>query len=454
MNRTKNPTERPAMMKVAAASYIGTLIEYFDFFLFGTAAALIFNKLFFPNLNPLVGTLASFGAFGAAFVSRPLGGIIFGHFGDRIGRKSMLVLSLLVVGLSTGAVGLLPTYTQVGLLAPVLLVFFRLTQGIGIGGEWSGAVLMSIEHAPPRLRAFYSSFPQCGIPAGVLLSTASFYLVEKLPPDQMLSWGWRVPFIGSAALVLLGLYIRMNIEETPAFTQVKQRKQEVRFPVVEVLRTSFRSLLINVCVYASPGVLFYLATVFIIRYGADRGIPRGTMLGAVCTASFVQIFTLPLYAMLADRIGRKRALMLGALITILGAFPAFWLIDTGKPVCVYLALMLLLPVIHSSTLSPLASFLPEQFETRLRYSGSALSYQLGGLIMSAPTPFVAMSLYASTGSSWPIVLYIMMGSLLTLLVVPAGRETYRDAIDDVARHDTDDVGSGSIAASAGIGLHR
>ncbi|MGU7776162.1 MFS transporter [Burkholderia sp. MR1-5-21] len=451
MGSSNGPWVRTGIMKVAFASFIGTLIEYFDFFLFGTAAALIFNKIFFPNLNALTGTLASFAAFGAAFVARPLGGIVFGHFGDRLGRKAMLVLSLSIVGVSTAMVGLLPTYHQVGLLAPVLLVFFRIMQGIAIGGEWSGAVLMAVEHAPPRKRAFYGSWPQCGIPAGLVLATASFYLVQKLPADDMMSWGWRVPFIGSAVLVLLGLYIRLKIEETPAFAAVKERKQQARFPAADVIRTARRPLLVTIFAIASPNILFYLATVFILRYVPERtGLSRDVVLGAVCAAAFVQIFTIPLFAMLADRYGRRPVLLGGALLVALSAFPFFWLIDSGKPLFVFLALQLALPLLHASTYSPIASFMPEQFETRLRYTGSAIGYQVGGLITSGPVPFVAAALYASTGASWPLALYIMTGGLLSLIAVSAARETYLENIEAV-EGDEGRSGQSTRARASGIG---
>jgi metabolite-proton symporter len=453
MASTDKQLTRVGIVKVAVASFIGTLIEYFDFFLFGTAAALVFNKIFFPDLSPLTGTLASFAAFGVAFVARPLGGIVFGHFGDRLGRKTMLVLSLSIVGLSTAMVGLLPTYRQVGLLSPVLLVFFRILQGIAIGGEWSGAVLMAVEHAPPHKRAFYGSWPQCGIPAGLVLATASFYLVQKLPSSEMLSWGWRVPFIGSAILVLLGLYIRLKIEETPAFAAVKERKQEARFPFTTVVATAPRSLLVTIFTVASPNILFYLATVFVLRYGPQSsGISRDVILGAVCAASFVQIFTIPLFAILADRFGRRPVLMCGSILMVLSGFPFFWLIDSGKPLYVFLALQLALPVLHASTYSPIASFMPEQFETRLRYTGSAIGYQVGGLITSGPVPFVAAALYASSGSSWPLAIYIMVGGVLSLIAVSAARETYREnitavGIDGVSPHDGGALGTGAVVDS-------
>ncbi|MFP6558945.1 MFS transporter [Paraburkholderia sp. B3] len=435
MDQTRKLLGRAGMMKVAGASFIGTLIEYFDFFLFGTAAALVFNKIFFPNLTPVTGTLASFAAFGAAFVARPLGGMVFGHFGDRIGRKTMLVLSLSIVGVSTAAVGLLPTYAQVGLWAPCLLVFFRLMQGIAIGGEWSGAVLMAVEHAPSGKRAFYGSWPQCGIPAGLVLATASFYLVQKLPPDQMMSWGWRAPFVGSAILVLLGLWIRLKIQETPAFEQVKERKQEARFPAGEVLTKAFPAVLKTVFAIAAPNILFYLATVFILSYGTQSvGIKREVLLGAICAASFVQIFTIPMFAMCADRFGRRPVLLAGSIGIVLGAFPFFWLLDTGNTACVFLALMLALPILHASTYSPIASFMPEQFETRLRYTGSAFGYQVGGLTSSGPVPFIAAGLFAWAGASWPLSLYIMAGGVLSVIAVASARETYKDSIERVDGH--------------------
>ncbi|MFJ4048912.1 MFS transporter [Pseudomonas hunanensis] len=422
-NTQPAPGQSVSIVKIATASFIGTLIEYFDFFLFGTAAALIFNKVFFPNLDPLVGTLAAFGTFAAAFIARPLGGIVFGHFGDRLGRKAMLVLSLLMMGIATLAVGLMPSYEQVGLLAPTLLVLARLVQGVAIGGEWSGAVLMAVEHAPPRQRAFYGSWPQCGIPAGLVLATASFYLVQLLPDEQMFAWGWRLPFIASALLVVLGLYIRLKIGETPAFKQVKQQKAEVRFPVVQVVTRAWRSVLITMFSMAAANILFYIATVFALKYGSQTlGLPRATLLGAVCLASLIQIGTIPLFALAADRYGRRPVLMAGSLATAVLAFPFFWLIDSGQPLNIYLAMIIALPVLHASTYGPLASFVPEQFETRVRYTGSAIGYHVGSLLCSGPVPFVAAGLYAWAGSSLPLSLYILGGGLCTLVAVACANE--------------------------------
>lgn len=424
MSHPSDKPHRSPIVKVATASFIGTLIEYFDFFLFGTAAALIFNKVFFPTLDPLLGTLAAFGAFGAAFVARPVGGIVFGHFGDRLGRKTMLVLSLLMMGLSTLSVGLMPTYEQVGLWAPALLVLARLVQGVAIGGEWSGAVLMAVEHAPPRQRAFYGSWPQCGIPAGLVLATASFYFVQLLPEAEMMSWGWRIPFIASALLVAVGLYIRLKISETPEFAAVKREGREVRFPVAQVLSKAWRSVLITMFSMAAPNIIFYIATVFILKYGSTTvGLSRSTVLGAVCLASFVQIFTIPVFAILADRHGRRPILMAGCAMMILLAYPIFWLVDSAETLNVYFALMLCLPLLHAATYGPLASFVTEQFDTHLRYSGSALGYHSGSMIHSGPVPFLAAALVAWAGASWPLAVYVILGGVMTFVAVAAARET-------------------------------
>ncbi|MGY4920084.1 MFS transporter [Streptomyces sp. 900116325] len=417
------------IIKIAFASFIGTLIEFFDMFIFGTASALVFNHLFFPSLDPLSGTLASFATFGVGFAARPLGGVIFGHFGDRLGRKTMLVLSLLVMGVGTAAVGVLPTYGQIGIGAPALLVFVRLLQGIAIGGEWSGAVLMAIEHAPPGKRAFYASWPQCGVPAGLVLATGAFFLIELLPHDAMMSWGWRLPFLASAALVVIGLYIRVQISESPAFQAVRDRGEESRFPAGEVVRRAWKPLLIGVFSMAANSIPFYMATVFALSYGQkEAGVSRGTLLLAVCIAAGLQIFSMPAVAVLADRFGRRPLLLFGCVLTVLEAFPFFWLINTGNTFAVIAAMIIALPVVHALTYSPMSSFLPELFETRVRYSGSAISYQVGSMLLSGPVPFVSAALFAWANEPWPLALYIMTGAVVTFAAVFVARESYRDDI--------------------------
>ncbi|MBK1789027.1 MFS transporter [Prauserella cavernicola] len=428
------PAPPASIRKIAFASFIGTVIEFFDFFIFGTAAALIFNKIFFPALDPLAGTLASFATFGVAFAARPLGGVLFGHFGDRLGRKTMLVLSLVLMGVGTAMVGLLPTYAQIGIWAPLLLVLSRLLQGVAIGGEWSGAVLMAVEHAPPGKRAFYGSWPQCGVPAGLVLATAAFFLVEQLPEEAMMTWGWRIPFLASVVLVLLGLYIRMKISESPAFKSVQDKGEQSKFPAIEVLRTSWKAVLIAVFSMAAANIPFYMATVFALSYGSQHdGVTRDTVLLAVCIASFVQIFTIPATAMLADHYGRRPVLLAGCVVTALMGFPFFWLLDTGSTLGIVAAMVIALPIAHSLTYSTLASFLPELFETRLRYSGSAIGYQVGGMLMSGPVPFISAALFSWAGSPWPLSLYIVLGGVLTFVAVYVAKESYRDDIDDASR---------------------
>lgn len=418
-----------SIARVAGASLIGTTIEFFDFFIFGTAAALVFGVLFFPDLNPLAGTLASFATFGVAFAARPLGALIFGHFGDRLGRKRMLVTSLMMMGLGTFAIGLLPTYGQIGIWAPILLVLCRLVQGLALGGEWSGAVLMAVEHAPRNKRAFYGSWPQIGVPAGLVLGTGMFWLVQRLPADQVEAWGWRVPFLVSSVLVVVGLYIRLKIEDSPAFESVKNRNKEERFPAATVFRKAGGRVFLGALAVAAANIPFYMATVFALTYGADDGVSRNTMLGAVCLASVVQMATIPLMASLCDRVGRRPVMLAGCVGTVLMAFPFFWLIDTHNTWAIILAMLIALPICHSLTYGPQASLLPEMFPTQLRYSGAGIAYTLGGLLFSAPVPFIATALFDEFGSAWPLSVYIAAGGLLTFIAVAVCRETRHDEID-------------------------
>lgn len=422
-----------SISRVAAASLVGTTIEFFDFFIFGTAAALVFSTLFFPDLSPLIGTLSAFATFGVAFAARPLGALIFGHFGDRVGRKQMLVVSLLLMGVGTVAVGLLPTYDQVGILAPILLVVCRLVQGLALGGEWGGAVLMAVEHAPKGKRAFYGSWPQVGVPFGLVLATAMFFLVQLLPEDAMLAWGWRIPFLASAILVVTGLYIRLKLEDSPAFRALKQNRRQEKFPAGVVLRRAWRGVVLGALSNGAANIPFYMATVFALTYGAGDGVSRSTMLAAVCIASILQMATIPLAGVLCDRYGRRPLLMIGSVATVAMAFPFFWLIDTRNTLAIFVALVIALPICHTLTYAPLASFLPEIFPTQLRYSGSGIAYTVGGLMFSAPVPFVATALFGAVGSAWPLSLYIVVGGVLTLVAVWLSRETVHDDIDWVSR---------------------
>ena len=358
---------------VAVASLVGTTIEWYDFFLYGTAAALVFNRLFFPTFDPLAGTLAAFGTYAVGFVARPVGGIVIGHFGDRIGRKSMLVLTLVIMGVATFLIGLLPTYEQIGPWAAVALVLLRVAQGFGVGGEWGGAVLMAVEHAPARARGFYGSWPQIGVPAGLLLSTAVFSWFAGLPEEQFLTWGWRVPFLISIVLVVVGLVIRVRIVESPAFARVKADGQEARQPIVEVLRQHPREVLLAIGARFAENGAFYVYTVFTLVYGPQRvGVDRQTVLNGILLASAGALVAIPLFGALSDRIGRRPVYLFGAVFTGLFAYPLFWLFDTGSPGLIWLALVIALVFAHAPMYGPQAAFLAELFGTRVRYSGASL----------------------------------------------------------------------------------
>src|SRR5262245_44511956 len=362
---------------VAVASMIGTTIEWYDFFLYGTAAALVFNRLFFPTFDPLMGTLAAFGTYTVGFVARPIGGILIGHYGDRIGRKSMLVLTLVIMGVATFAIGLLPTYAQAGPWAAVALVLLRLAPGFGVGGEWGGAVLMAVEHAPDGARGFYGSWPQIGVPAGLLASTAVFAQFARLPEDQFLSWGWRVPFLVSILLVGVGLLIRLRILETPAFARMKAAQTEAQRPIVELFRTQRKEVLLAMGVRLAENGAFYIYTVFVLVYGTEHvGIARQTVLNGVLIAAACALVAIPVAGLLSDRVGRRPVYLFGASATALFAYPLFWLLDTGVTPLVWLALTVALVFAHSPMYGPQAAFLAELFGTRVRYSGASVGSQL------------------------------------------------------------------------------
>jgi len=407
---------------VALASLIGTTIEWYDFFLYGTAAALVFNRLYFPTFDPLAGTLAAFGTYSVGFVARPIGGIVIGHYGDRIGRKSMLILTLTVMGVATFGIGLLPTYAQIGPWAPVALVVLRLAQGFGVGGEWGGAVLMAVEHAPPGARGFYGSWPQIGVPAGLLLSTAVFAQFARLPEEQFLSWGWRVPFLLSILLVGVGLIIRVRLLETPAFARIKEARTEVRRPIVEVLRTHPKEVLLSMGLRLAENGAFYIYTVFVLVYGTQRaGIPRQTVLNGILIAAACALVAIPLCGALSDRVGRRPVYLFGACVTALFAYPLFWLIDTGSTPLVWLALVVALVFAHSPMYGPQAAFLSELFGTRVRYSGASLGSQLSSVLAGGLSPFIATALLPYGRGA--LASYIIAMAVVTILSVLMASET-------------------------------
>lgn len=409
--------QRVPMKRVAASVLIGTTIEWYDFLIYSTAAALVFGQLFFPTFDPIAGTLAAFSTFAVGFFARPFGGIIFGHFGDKIGRKGMLVLSLTMMGVATFIIGILPTYESIGVAAPILLVLMRLIQGLGVGGEWGGAVLTAVEHSSPERRGLYGSLPQMGVPAGLLLSTLVFLVVAGLPEEQFLAWGWRLPFLVSIVLVAIGLYIRLKISESPAFRRVQETRSEVRMPIVEVLRTHPRQVLLATGSIISTGTYFYVIYAYAIGYGTETaGIGRSGMLLALILSSAVALLALPLFGALSERVGRKPLILVGLAGMGLWIFPVFWLIDTGVLLWVILGYIVGV-IFFSVSYGPQATFIAELFTTKVRFSGASTSFQIGVMLGGALAPLIATSLVAATGTSLSVSLYVAAMSLISFISV-------------------------------------
>jgi metabolite-proton symporter len=414
------------MAKIAFASFIGTTIEYYDFYIYGLAAALVFPALFFPKLDPASGLLAAFATYGVAFLARPLGGAIFGHFGDRVGRKTMLIFSLLLMGVSTVLIGLLPSYDTIGVLAPILLIVLRFLQGVGLGGEWAGAVLMAAEHAPAGRRSFYAGFPQLGPAPAYLLSAGIFLvLVSWLAPAQFAAWGWRIPFLLSIVLVAVGLFIRVRLAETPIFQRIMDDHTAARVPLWEVLRAHPRTTLLA----AGAGVVifcfFYIVTVFSISYGVNQlGLPQSTMLYCVMVAVVFMGPAIFFFATISDRIGRRNLSLLSTACLGLWAFPMFRLIDTGNPVLISLAFTVGM-IAWSAMYGPMGAFYSELFPARVRYSGCSLSFALAGVLGGALAPVIAVRLMSATGESWSVALYVFAMAAISFICLLLLSETYR-----------------------------
>jgi len=419
-------------VKVAFASLIGTAIEWYDFFLYGTAAALVFNKLFFPQFDPMVGTIAAFATFAIGFIARPVGGMVFGHFGDRIGRKTMLYLTLLIMGVGTTAVGLLPSYQSVGIWAPIMLVACRLLQGFALGGEWGGAVLMAVEHAPENRRGFYGSWPQLGAPLGLVLGTLVFGYFSRYPEAEFLAWAWRVPFLLSVVLVAVGLFIRTKIAESPAFEKIKNAKKEAKMPIIEAITKHPKNMLLAMGVRFAENGLFYIYAAFVFAYATSvLKIERSMILTAVTIAASIEVFTIPLYGLLSDKIGRRPVYMFGAVFSGLWAFPFFWIIGFKDPWLATLGVTVGLAVGHAAMYGPQASFLSEMFSARVRYSGASLGYQLASIFAGALTPLVStwlLKIY--NGSFWPVGIYMMVLALITVVSLYFATETYQQTIEE------------------------
>ncbi|MGI5219156.1 MFS transporter [Nocardia sp. CA-290969] len=411
-------------LRVAMASFIGTTVEYYDFFIYGTAAALVFPKLFFPDVASAMGVLLSFATFGVGFLARPLGGVVFGHFGDRLGRKKMLVISLVGMGAATMLMGMLPDYAQIGIAAPILLTMLRLVQGFAVGGEWGGATLMAVEHAPQTKKGFFGSFPQMGAPAGTSIATLAFLAVSQLPDEQFLSWGWRLPFLFSAVLIIIGLVIRLSLDESPDFTAVRKRDAVVRVPFLAAISRHWREILLVAGTYLSQGVFAYICSAFLISYGTTVAwISRTAALSGVFVAGVVAVILYPIFGALSDTFGRKTMYLFGALAMTVVIAPAFALINTGKPWLFMAALVLVFGIAMAPAAGVTGSLFTMVFDADVRYSGVSVGYTLSQMAGSAFAPTIAAALYASTKSSDSIVVYLLIVSAISVtsvILLPGG----------------------------------
>jgi metabolite-proton symporter len=409
--------------RIAFASFIGTAIEFYDFYIYGMAAALVIGPVFFPGSDPAAQALNAFLTFGIAFFARPLGAVLFGHFGDRIGRKTTLVASLLVMGISTMLIGLLPGYAAIGWAAPALLCLLRFGQGIGLGGEWGGAALLATENAPPGKRGWFGMFPQLGPPAGFLLATGSFLLLAQLlDEEQFRAWGWRLPFLASAVLVMVGLYVRLKLAETPVFARALQNARPLRLPLAQLLRRHVTPLLLGALAMVVCYALFYISTVFALSYGTTTlGIPRPQFLAMLCVAIVFMAAVTPFAAHAGDRYGRRPVLLLAGTLALLSGFLLQPALESGSPLLItgFLALELLL---MGATFAPMGALLPELFPAEVRYSGAGAAYSLGGILGASFAPYIAQRLVEQGGLAW-VGGYVSVAAGISLLSVLAMRET-------------------------------
>jgi metabolite-proton symporter len=433
-------SRRRSLWQVVAASVVGTSLEWYDFFLYGTAAALVFGDLFFPDAEPLVGTLLAFATYAVGFIARPFGGMIAGHAGDRLGRRGVLVATLLVMGVATCAIGLLPTYATIGIAAPILLVALRFVQGLGLGGEWGGAVLMVSEHGDQERRGLYASWPQVGVPAGNLLAAGVLALMAALlTEDAFQSWGWRVPFLLSAVLVFVGLFIRLRIEESPLFKEVEETATKARSPLVDVVKIYPRQLAIAFGARLGTDVAFYVFALFIVTYATDQlGLSDSTPLNAVLIGSAIQLFLIPAFGHLSDRVGRRPVYFAGALGALVWAFVFFPLLDTEEWWLIVLAAAGGL-FFHALMYGPQAAFISELFGTRVRYSGASLGYQLAGVAGGALAPIIATALLAATDSSLTVSLYVAAALVVTLVSLAVAEESAGRDLEAAAKEEEREI---------------
>jgi metabolite-proton symporter len=412
---------RSQRRRAVIASTVGTTIEWYDFFLYGTAAALVFPQLFFPGSSPYAGVLAAFGTQFVGFAARPLGAAIFGHFGDRVGRKATLVTTLMLMGIATFLIGVLPTHATIGLAAPVILTFLRLIQGIGVGGEWGGSVLLSMEWGSAKRRGFMASWPQVGVPLGLLASTGMVKLMSSLSGDSFETWGWRVPFLASIVLIAVGLYVRLRVMESPDFAAVKETQTVVKRPVWEVIKTQPREILTSAFIRMSEQAPFYLFITFVLTYGTrEVGFSRDQLLNYTLVAAALGLFSVPFFGHLSDLIGRRLMYGIGIVSTALFAFPYFGLLNTRDSGMALLAIVVSL-IVHDMQYGPQAALIAENFGTNVRYSGAGLGYQFASVIAGGPAPLIAAAILNNTGSSTGISWYIVgccVVAMLALVLMP------------------------------------
>ena len=416
--------------RLVLASCFGTAIEWYDFFIYAFLAPLVFDKLFFPKLDSQVGTIAVFATFAVGFLARPLGGIVFGHFGDRIGRKSILLITLLLMGIATTLIGLLPTYEQAGILAPIALVTLRFLQGFALGGESIGALLLTVESSPQGRRGFFGSLVYAAGPFSIVMATLAVSLVSRLQEEELLSWGWRVPFLVSIVLVAVGIYVRLKVGESASFAKIAASREVVRVPLFEVFRKYPKSTAITLLVSLAETSFFYLTAIFAISYGIKNlGMTRTVMTDAVFYANCLAFFAVPFFGSLSDRVGRKPVFMAGVIATILYIYPFFLLLGTRDPAFVTLAIVLAAGLIHPLMFGPEGSFFSEQFDTRVRFSGVSFGKQVGTVLGGGLAPMIAATLLLKyEGSFVPVVVYFLAMAFVALGATIAARETRHSAI--------------------------
>jgi MHS family shikimate/dehydroshikimate transporter-like MFS transporter len=417
VNRQMDPA---VIRRVVVSAIVGATIEWYDFFLYGVVAGIVFNKLYFPGSDPVVATLLAYTTFAVGFVTRPLGGVIFGHFGDRIGRKNMLIMTLMIMGVATFLIGLVPTYAQIGVAAPILLLLLRVLQGIGLGGEWGGAVLMTYEYAPKGRRGFYASLPQIGLAIGLCLSSGIVALLSStLTDEQFLAWGWRIAFLISGLMVIVGLYIRLNVQETPEFEAIKRRNAELQIPFLDLIKRYPGNILKGMGARYIDGVFFNIFAVFVIGYLATTvKISRTEALLGVMAAALVMCFTIPFFGRLSDRVGRTKVFMWGSLVTCISSFPAFWFMThaEGNTLLIWLAIAIPLGIIYASVYGPEAALFCDLFDAKVRYSGISFVYQFSGIFASGITPIVATALLKSGGGEpWQICMYVVFAGVVSAI---------------------------------------